>query len=127
MLVYLSGPGAGPGWTTPTGPAGGGPGGYRCGPRRTRGCRPRAGKRRMRSGTPKDEAWAGPDASYALQPECLPGPRCSSGWVTGGGRGGGGARAGRRPTNVLTDTDDGGREGEGEVRAAAAYITQAVE
>jgi hypothetical protein len=45
----------------------------------------------------------------------------------GGAGGGGGARAGRRPTNVLTDTDDGGREGEGEVRAAAAYITQAVE
>jgi hypothetical protein len=45
----------------------------------------------------------------------------------GGSLGGGGARAGRRPTNVLTDTDDGGREGEGEVRAAAAYITQAVE
>jgi hypothetical protein len=34
---------------------------------------------------------------------------------------------GKRPTNVLTDSDDGRREGEGEVRAAAAYITQAVE
>ena len=55
-----------------------------------------------------------------------PGVR-QGGSLGGGGGGGGGARAGRRPTNVLTDTDDGGREGEGEVRAAAAYITQAVE
>jgi hypothetical protein len=116
MLEYLPGPGAGPGWTTTTGQEGGGPGGYPCGPCRTRVCHPLAGKRQMRSGTPNDEVWAGPDAPYALQ--CLPGPRCSSGWVNVWGAGPAG-----RLTNVLTDSDDGLREGEGEVRAAAAHVT----
>jgi hypothetical protein len=65
----------------------------------------------------------GPVRMLLTLSSACPGP----GVRQGGSLVGGGARAGRRPTNVLTDTDDGGREGEGEVRAAAAYITQAVE